>query len=35
MKLSECKRRLLVDTLDLVLRILVHPADVQDRVGAF
>src|SRR6266849_5550374 len=28
------KRHLLVDTMGLVLLVLVHPADVQDRVGA-
>lgn len=33
-KLSERKRHLLVDTLGLMLRVLVHPADVQDRAGA-
>ncbi len=27
------KRHLLVDTLGLVLQVLVHPADVTDRVG--
>ncbi len=33
-KRSGRKRHLLVDTLGLVLRVLVHPADVQDRAGA-
>jgi putative transposase len=33
-KLSGRKRHLLVDTLGLVLRVLVHPADLQDRAGA-
>ena len=33
-KLSGRKRHLLVDTLGLVLRVVVHPADVQDRAGA-
>jgi len=32
-KLSGRKRHLLVDTLGLVLRALVHPADVQDRAA--
>jgi transposase len=29
------KRRVLVDTLGLLLNVIVHPADVQDRDGAF
>jgi putative transposase len=33
-KLSGRKRHLLVDTLGLLLRVLVHPADMQDRAGA-
>jgi putative transposase len=33
-KLSGRKRHLLVDTLGLLLRVLVHPADLQDRAGA-
>jgi transposase len=33
-KLSGRKRHLLVDTLGLVVKALVHPADVQDRAGA-
>jgi putative transposase len=33
-KLSGRKRHLLVDTLGLVLGVLVHPADVQDRATA-
>jgi transposase len=33
-KLSGRKRHLLVDTLGLVLRVVVHPADQQDRAGA-
>ncbi len=33
-KLSGRKRHLLVDTLGLVVRVLVHPADIQDRAGA-
>ena len=33
-KLSGRKRHLLVDTLGLVLRVLVQPADVQDRAAA-
>lgn len=33
-KRSGRKRHLLVDTLGLILRVLVHPADVQDRAGA-
>lgn len=33
-KLSGRKRHLLVDTLGLVLAVLVHPADIQDRAGA-
>ncbi len=32
-KLSGRKRHLLVDTLGLVLRATVHPADIQDRSG--
>jgi transposase len=33
-KLSGRKRHLLVDTLGLLLRVVVHPADLQDRAGA-
>lgn len=33
-KICGRKRHLLVDTLGLLLRIVVHPADVQDRDGA-
>jgi transposase len=33
-KLSGRKRHLLVDTLGLVVKALVHPADLQDRAGA-
>lgn len=33
-KLSGRKRHLLVDTLGLVLKVMVHPADFQDREGA-
>lgn len=33
-KLSGRKRHLLVDTLGLVIKALVHPADLQDRAGA-
>jgi transposase len=33
-KLSGRKRHLLVDTLGLVLQVVVHPADIQDRAGA-
>jgi putative transposase len=33
-KLSGRKRHLLVDTLGLLLAVLVHPADLQDRAGA-
>jgi putative transposase len=33
-QLSGRKRHLLVDTRGLVLRVLVHPADLQDRAGA-
>ena len=33
-KISGHKRHLLVDTLGLLLAVLVHPADVQDRDGA-
>lgn len=33
-KLSGRKRHLLVDTLGLVLKVVVHPADLQDREGA-
>ena len=29
-----CKRHILVDTLGLLLSVIVHPADVQDRDGA-
>ena len=33
-KLSGRKRHLLVDTLGLVLKVVVHAADIQDRAGA-
>jgi putative transposase len=33
-KLSGRKRHLLVDTLGLLLKVVVHPADLQDREGA-
>ncbi|MGZ3676852.1 MAG: IS5 family transposase, partial [Ktedonobacterales bacterium] len=33
-KLSGRKRHLLVDTLGLVMKALVHPADIPDRQGA-
>lgn len=33
-KVSGRKRHILVDTLGLILNIVVHPADVQDRDGA-
>lgn len=33
-RLSGCKRHLLVDTCGLVLGVVVHPADLQDRVSA-
>src|SRR5438874_3155045 len=33
-KVSGRKRHLLVDTLGLVLKVVVHPADIQDRAGA-
>ena len=29
-----CKRHILVDTLGLILAVVVHPADIQDRDGA-
>ena len=29
------KRHILVDTLGLLLNVVVHPADVQDRDGAY
>ena len=32
--MSGRKRHLLVDTLGLVLTVVVHPADIQDRDGA-
>ncbi len=34
MELSERKRHLRVDTIGLVLRVLAHPADFQNRTGA-
>ena len=34
-KIKGRKRRILVDTLGLLLNVVVHPADVQDRDGAF
>jgi hypothetical protein len=33
-KVKGHKRHILVDTLDLLLNVVVHPADVQDRDGA-
>ena len=33
-KVTGRKRHILVDTLGLLLRVIVHPADVQDRDGA-
>ena len=32
--LGHRKRHILVDTLGLLLTVIVHPADVQDRDGA-
>src|SRR6202030_1175598 len=34
-KVTGRKRHILVDTLGLLLNVVVHPADVQDRVGAY
>ena len=34
-KVKGRKRHILVDTLGLLLSVVVHPADVQDRDGAF
>src|ERR1700690_4267433 len=34
-KVTVRKRHILVDTLGLLLNVVVHPADVQDRDGAF
>jgi transposase len=34
-KIKGCKRHILVDTLGLLLSVVVHPANVQDRDGAF
>jgi transposase len=34
-KLTGRKRHILVDTLGLLLDVIVHPADVQDRDGAY
>jgi len=34
-KIKGRKRHILVDTLGLLLNVVVHPADVQDRDGAF
>ena len=34
-KVKGRKRDILVDTLGLLLSVVVHPADVQDRDGAF
>ncbi len=34
-KVKGRKRHILVDTLGLLLNVVVHPADVQDRDGAF
>lgn len=33
-KVNGRKRQLLVDTLGLLLKVVVHPADLHDRVGA-
>ena len=33
-KVNGRKRHILVDTLGLLLRVVVHPADIQDREGA-
>ena len=33
-KVSRCKRHVLVDTLGLVMAVVVHEADIQDRAGA-
>src|SRR5271170_8229746 len=33
-KIMGRKRHLLVDTLGLILHVVVHPADIQDRDGA-
>ena len=33
-KITGRKRHLLVDTLGLLLNVVVHPADIQDRDGA-
>ena len=35
MKIKGRKRHILVDTLGLLLNVVVHPADIQDRDGAF
>lgn len=32
-KVSGRKRHILADTLGLILKVVVHPADVQDREG--
>ena len=34
-KIKGRKRHILVDTMGLLLSVVVHPADVQDRDGAF
>jgi Transposase DDE domain len=34
-KVKGRKRHLLVDTLGLLLNVVVHPADIQDRDGAY
>ena len=34
-KIKGRKRHILVDTLGLLLSVVVHPADIQDRDGAF
>ena len=34
-KIKGRKRHILVDTLGLLLKVVVHPADIQDRDGAF
>jgi Transposase DDE domain len=34
-KVKALKHHILVDTLGLLLNVVVHPADIQDRDGAF
>ena len=34
-KVKDRKRHIFVDTLGLLLSVVVHPADIQDRDGAF